>query len=197
MHTTARITEEYADLIEQIIKTNKYYIGNEDFFNLIFNEVYKKSYLLIKTISEPASIKSYLTKVVNITIIDILKSENRLYALSDSYVSLKQRNQEIKTQFTNVLALKNQNAYEIYEIPDPFANKVEVPVNKAEIKKMLEFVQILHSENKEKNYLGLFYERYLRNKSIDVIAAEWQVSADELNERLIDLANIIRENTIV
>ena len=61
-------------LIESIIKQNPKYIGNENLLEQFCAEVYKKSYLLLDSVSNMDSLKNYLTKVVDTSINSIVKS---------------------------------------------------------------------------------------------------------------------------
>lgn len=65
------------DLIECAIRKNPNFKGHEDLMEQFCSEVYKKSYLLLDAVSNIDSLKNYLNKVTETSIINVLKSNGR------------------------------------------------------------------------------------------------------------------------
>lgn len=64
-------------LIEETIRANDRYFGNEDLLEAFCSDVYKKSYLLLDSVSNVENLKTYLAKVVDTSISHILKQNGR------------------------------------------------------------------------------------------------------------------------
>ena len=62
------------ELIEEIIKQHPDYIGHENLIDQFCAEIYKKSYLLLDSVSNIESLKNYLTKVADTSIANVLKN---------------------------------------------------------------------------------------------------------------------------
>jgi len=64
-------------LIEETIRANDRYFGNEDLLEAFCSDVYKKSYLLLDSVSNVENLKTYLAKVVDTSISNILRQNGR------------------------------------------------------------------------------------------------------------------------
>lgn len=64
-------------LIEETIRANGRYWGNEDLLEAFCSDVYKKSYLLLDSVSNIDNLKSYLEKVVDTSVSSILRQNGR------------------------------------------------------------------------------------------------------------------------
>ena len=64
-------------LIEETISANDRYFGNEDLLEAFCSDVYKKSYLLLDSVSNVENLKTYLAKVVDTSISNILRQNGR------------------------------------------------------------------------------------------------------------------------
>ena len=86
--------EEQRSLIEKFVKTNIKFQGNEDLFEDFCNEAFQKSYIIFNSSSSIQKIESYVQKVVNTSIVGVLKDLGRLRRTSSGYV----RNKEISLE---------------------------------------------------------------------------------------------------
>lgn len=64
-------------LIEETIMANDRYFGNEDLLEAFCSDVYKKSYLLLDSVSNVENLKTYLAKVVDTSVSNILRQNGR------------------------------------------------------------------------------------------------------------------------
>lgn len=71
------LPKNHRQLIEDIIKENDRYYGNEDLLEAFCSDVYKKSYLLLDSVSNVDNLKSYLQKVVDTSVSNILGQNGR------------------------------------------------------------------------------------------------------------------------
>lgn len=71
------LASNHRKLIEDTIRANGRYWGNEDLLEAFCSDVYKKSYLLLDSVSNVENLKFYLAKVVDTSISNILKQNGR------------------------------------------------------------------------------------------------------------------------
>lgn len=71
------LTPEKRALIEAIIKENPAYQGNERLMEKFCAEIYKKSYLLLDSVSNVESLKNYLTKVAETSIANVVMTAEK------------------------------------------------------------------------------------------------------------------------
>ncbi len=186
------VTEQHLDLIKKIVMSNSYYQGNEDLLSSFCNDVYSKSYLLFKSVSNYEHLYNYMQKIATNAMISVLKRNNRLKNSSENkYMTTSH---DDMPSASSAGQKKTQSVYDIYKINDPFPNDYEFAIDKPEMIKLLQLVQIINSENSDKKYSKIFFARYIYNKSLETIATELKLSENEINQRLLDLADIIREN---
>ena len=80
------LAQDKIELITKIIKSDKKYTNNEDLFDDFFNESYKRSFLIIKSVENPLSLESYLRKIVTTSILNVLKDLGRLRRTAEGFV---------------------------------------------------------------------------------------------------------------
>lgn len=82
--------EEQRNLIEKFVKSNIKFQGNEDLFEDFCNEAYQKSYIIFNSAAPIRKIESYVQKVVNTSIIGVLKDSGRLKRTTTGFVKVKE-----------------------------------------------------------------------------------------------------------
>ncbi|MDO5304444.1 MAG: hypothetical protein Q4E87_02585, partial [bacterium] len=70
--------DEQRRLIEKFVRSNIKFNGNEDLLEDFCNEAFQKSYIVFNSSSSIQKIESYVQKVVNTSIISVLKDSGRL-----------------------------------------------------------------------------------------------------------------------
>ncbi|MGN0015674.1 MAG: sigma-70 family RNA polymerase sigma factor [Candidatus Gastranaerophilaceae bacterium] len=181
--------EEQRQLIEKFVKANVKFEGNEDLLEDFCNEAYQKSYIIFNSSSSIQKIESYIQKVVNTSIIGVLKDSGRLKKTSSGYVRTKEIPLEETKQTTDNKKLPQEF---IYEIEDPRVNFEENIIKKELLQKIVDAVCLVHSEDPKKCYLDLYEARYVKGLKQKEIAKELNISQSEVSKRLIELSKLIK-----
>ena len=84
--------------------------------------------------------------------------------------------------------------YDIYKLEIPIEDDEKLEPTGWELSRVLKLLECINSENFDKKYLQIFVARYIQNKSTTIIACDFNLSEVEVNQRLIDLAEIINKN---
>jgi len=71
------LANNHRKLIEETIRSNDRYYGNEDLLEDFCSDVYKKSYILLDSVSNIDNLKTYLEKVVDTSISSVLRQNGR------------------------------------------------------------------------------------------------------------------------
>ena len=96
--------EEQRNLIEKFVKANVKFLGNEDLFEDFCSEAFQKCYIVFNSSSSVQKIESYVKKVVNTSIIGVLKDSGRLKRTSSGYVRTRELSlDEIKPSVTKTV----------------------------------------------------------------------------------------------
>jgi RNA polymerase sigma factor (sigma-70 family) len=182
-----KVAQEHRGLIEKVILSNKRFQGNEDFLEDFCSETFKRSYLIISSVKNVDHIESYLTKVANSAILEVLKTAGRLTKTSDGY-------QKIRHEVLNISGKQEFCTDEIiYDIPDPGQNIEEKIIQKETVEQIAEIILVIDSKHREKNYIELFKLRYIKNLSQAGIAQQLELSQGEVSKRLVELTHKINE----
>lgn len=200
--TELNIKSQELELIKKLVSENAYYEGNEDLLPQFCEEVYQKSYLLFKSVRNYNYLVGYLRKIVNNSVISILKSNGRTKRLnfsaktkhmtsSDDYSFI---NREELSSCISDNSARQRSAYDIYKIDDPCTENDSYEPKRISMERTLELLEFVNSENLDKRYLQIFVSRYIQHKSSETIAFDFNLSESEVNQRLVELADIIGEN---
>ena len=142
------------------------------------------------------SIEAYIAKVVNTAILNVLKENGRVRRRENKYVST----QEI---LINPLPAKPQNEEEeivkqtapfVYEIEDPRDSFEEKIVRKDILQKIVDIVLVAQKNEPSKEYLKIFYLRYVKELKQKEIAEEINISQAEVSKRLVEIARIVKSH---
>lgn len=185
--------QEQRHLIEKLIKSNNKFSGNEDLFEDFCSETYKRSHSLLENI-EIKDIENYIAKVANTAILNVLKENGRVRRRQDKYVSTKEiliSPLPSKPQFTETETTQPNDAF-VYEIADPRDSFEEKIVRKDLLQKVVDIVLVTQKENPTKEFLKIFYLRYVKELTQKAIAAEINISQSEVSKRLIELSQIVK-----
>lgn len=199
--------EEQRSLIEKFVKTNIKFQGNEDLFEDFCNEAFQKSYIIFNSSSSIQKIESYVQKVVNTSIIGVLKDLGRLRRTSSGYV----RNKEvsIETIKEKEIVKETQPVEEAVpvvraalskELPQSFAYDIEDPkigieektIKKDLLQRIADAVCVLHGENPGKCYLEIYEARYIKEMKQKEISLLLNISQSEVSKRLFELSKLIK-----
>ena len=178
--------QKYRGLIKRMILANKRFFGNEDLLEDFCSETFKRAYLIISSVKNVEHVESYLNKIVNSAIIEVLKTSGRVTKTPDGYKKLEQDNIQAKN---NVEILPDEEI--VYNIPDPAINVEEKVIHKETLEKIAEIIFSIDMEQPEERYLDLFKLRYIENKLQSEIADKLDLSQSEISKRLVDLTQKI------
>ena len=194
------------ELIESIIKQHPDYIGHENLMEQFCAEVYKKSYLLLDSVSNIESLKNYLTKVADTSIANVLKnfhSNNTIQTLSHKKaieiepIQIKKvvepkeitDNRSIRVQKSPQQG--EQDRYSNLIDPEEFIS--EKYTNPEIAKSILDVIDKLDLGNPSKKYLEIFTMRYVQNLRQSVIARKLKISQADLSKRFCEMVKLIKQ----
>lgn len=218
-----KFTREQKELIEKIIRANEKFQGREDLIQAFFAEVYKKSYLLLGSVSNIEHLKNYLTKVVDTSITNVINEDNgkkKLAIFKPSKIdegtspsrvieniklSPKKITESIprefratslrKTNYDNTQNTKTNANVDFYsDIQDPALMVRQEVLNKNLIQRLIGTIYEIHTKMPGKHYYQIFYMRYLENKSQAQIAQKLDIAQNELSKRCWELVKLVKDN---
>lgn len=183
------LEKEKIDLIERIIKSDKKYSNNEDLFEDFMNETYKRSFLVMKTVKNEASVEAYLRKIATTSIITVLKNSGRIRRTSDGFIPMQEEHLE---QVSFPAENKYSNVHIGYDIIDLNEGPEEIVIRKEVLQKLMDAVAIAHNENPAKQYMQLYQMRYVKGLKQKQIAQELNLSQGEVSKRLLELLEKVK-----
>lgn len=183
------LEKEKIDLIERIIKSDKKYSNNEDLFEDFLNETYKRSFLIMKTVKNQASVESYLRKIATTSIITVLKDSGRIRRSSEGFIPMKEEPLE-QTPLTAENKYAGVNvSYDLIDLND---GPEEIVIRKETLQKLIDAVAIAHSNDPSKQYMQLYEMRYVKGLKQKQIAQELNLSQGEVSKRLLELLEKVK-----
>ena len=189
--------QEQRNLIETLIKTNNKFFGNEDLLEDFCSETYKRSHSLFESVGIK-DIENYIAKVANTAILNVLKENGRVRRRKESYVSTGEilispiptkTDDEPKPEAVSVA----QNGF-VYEIADPRDSFEEKIVRRDLLQKIVDIVLVAQKNNPSKEFLKIFYLRYVKELKQKEIAKEINISQSEVSKRLIEISEIVKKH---
>lgn len=189
MKVETELEKNKLDLIKKIITSDKKYIDNEDLFEDFFNETYKRSFLIMKAIKNESSLESYMRKVVNTSIVNVLKDSGRVRRSGEKFVSTKEKSLE---EILNIRDNKYASVSINYDIVDLSDGPEEILIKKEVKQKLYDTVVMVNHDNPSKDYLQLYKLRYVKGLKQSQIARELNLSQGEVSKRLLSLMEEVK-----
>ncbi len=179
----------------KLIKSNAKYQGNEDLCEDFLSESLRRSLSVSESVDDISFIEPYLKKVVNTSILTVLKNSGRVRRVRNTFeaapvVSLD----ELVFDTENVLEISS--GFSLSQLEDPKADFVSKVENKDLLAQVCNAVFVANSLNAEKNYYDIFIKRYVNLKKQSEIASELGLSQGEVCKRLYELVKIIKNDVI-
>lgn len=194
------LAQEKIDLIKKIIKSDRKYTNNEDLFDDFFNESYKRSFLILKTVENETSLEAYLRKIVTTSIVTVLKDLGRVRRTSEGFVPTQEQSIDYMPAATTVQehpqpASENKysNVNVSYDIIDLKDGPEEIVIKKEILQTLIDAVSVAHSKNPSKQYMQLYELRYVKGLKQTQIAKELNLSQSEVSKRLLELMEQVKE----
>jgi RNA polymerase sigma factor (sigma-70 family) len=189
------LEQEKIDLIKKVILSDKKYIDNEDLFEDFLNETYKRSFLIINTVKNEASLEAYLRKIVTTSIITVLKDSGRVRRTKEGFIPSKETSlDEVISEISDTRETSNKysNVNINYNIVDLKDGPEEIVIKKEVLQTLLDAIIIAHNTNPTKQYIQLYQLRYIRGLKQKQIAQELNLSQSEVSKRLLDLMEEVK-----
>lgn len=186
------LEQEKIDLIKKIITSDKKYVDNEDLFDDFFNETYKRSFLIMKSVKNEASLEAYLRKIVTTSIINVLKDSGRLRRTGEGFTPVKEKSLDELVSPPPQIQGKYANVNVNYDIIDLSDGPEEVVIKKEVLQKLTDAVYIAHTNNPAKQYMQLYELRYVKGLKQKQIAEELNLSQGEVSKRLLELIEEVK-----
>ena len=177
------ITNEYKDIIEKLVTSNKRFSGNEDLYEDFCAEALEKGLFLLNKSSEIQKIGAYLNKIVSNAMISVLKSSGRITRHPEGYKNT--------TQYSVPLENPLDNGF--LDIKDPSVNFVEQIAEDETISEIYECILKYDRQEPEQKFGLIFYMKYVENKKQKEIAETLGISQGEVSKRLFDLMQKINK----
>lgn len=204
------------ELIESIIKQNPSFAGNEHLLEQFCSEVYKKSYLLLDSVSNVDSLRNYLTKVVDTSISNVVKANipsnpvslkdivedvvPKQVIMSEPVVQVSKTPDEIIEEKIISINKKDNKLPEIknpYEgLIDPLELISEKPVNPSLAKNIVNAIVKLDSKEPNKKFLDIFKLKYVQKLKQSEISKNLRISQNDLSKRFCEMVKLIRQEIL-
>ena len=190
---TSSAIENQVKIIQQLIRNNEKFIGNEDLFEDFTNEAYSKLHVFINSIKDLTKIEGYASKIVNTSMLSVLKRKERLKRINPNFVSIKTTPIDVSND--NEVIKNSDLKYEdkiIYELIDPRFSYISKTEDKELLKSILNSVISINKDYPNEQYLKLYKLRFINKKTQNQISFELNISQDEVSKRLLDLENLVK-----
>ena len=190
---TSSVIENQVNFIQQLIRNNEKFIGNEELFEEFTSEAYSKLQVFINTIKDLTKIEGYASKIVNTSILSVLKRKGRLSRVNSNLSVHK----TIPFDVSNINdVIKNSDLkYEdkiMYELIDPKFSYIQPVENKELLQSIVKSVIDINKDYPEEQYLKLYKLRYVNKKTQNQISFELNIAQNEVAKRLLELGNLIK-----
>ena len=185
------IEQEKLDLIRKIILSDKKYVDHEDLFDDFFNEAYKRSFLMLKTVKNESSLELYLKKIVTTSILTVLKDSGIVRRTKEGFVSTEE------TSLDEIISIpiphnKYSNVSINYDVVDLSDGPEEITIKKETLQTLIDTISIIHNNNPSKQYMQLYQLRYIKGLKQKQIAQDLNLSQSEVSKRLLELMEEVK-----
>ena len=184
------LAQEKIDLIKKIIKSDKKYTSNEDLFEDFFNETYKRSFLIMKTVENASYLEAYLRKIATTSIVLVLKDSGRVRRTREGFIPTHEQSLD---EIILVPENKYSNIQINYDIVDLKDGPEEIAIKKEVLQTLVDAVCIAHNNNPSRQYMQLYQLRYVKSLKQNQIAQELNLSQSEVSKRLLEMMELVKE----
>lgn len=176
------------------IKTNAKYQGNEDLCEDFLAEAVRRSISVTENADDISYLVPYLKKVVNTSILTVLKNAGRVRRIKNDFVPAPVV-VSLDTLVESDIELQMPE-FSLENLPDPDSDFSEVIASRELLSQVCNAVLVANSSNKSKLYYEIFVKRYVDMKKQSIIAEELGISQSEVCKRLYELVKIIKSDVI-
>ena len=175
------------------IQTNPRFQGNEDLREDFLAEATRRTLTVAESVDNIDFIEPYLRKVVNTSILTVLKNSGRIRRSRRDYVSVPPT---ISMTTVGAGGFEAEEKFSLDSIPDPRSNFTDAVANKELLNQVCKAVAAANSSEPDKNYYEIFTKRYIEQKKQVEIAKELGISQSEVCKRLYELVKIIKNDVV-
>lgn len=170
---------EYKEIIELSIKRSPHYNKrNEDLFELFCDEIYEKIKDTLLILEDKLPPQTYLDKVTQKVILQILKEQKRL--------TLKVYDNEAPIE--NLISFNiNEKGELVFNIPYPSSEREKLSIIHEQLRLIINHLYRINENQPEKQYLKLFELKYNQNLKISEIAYRLNISESQVSQRFFEL----------
>ena len=213
----------HRELIENIIRQSANYKGNEHLMEQFCAEVYKKSYLLLDSVSNIDSLKNYLKKVADTSVLNVIKStgaksiRDKINSLSSGDFDFKIENTKVPASLEDIRSenyVKMSAAQNDFDKPqENIENKISIknpyeglidpreffperPTGRLLAKNIIEALLRIHSKEPTKKFLEIFSMKYVDNLNQTAIARNLKLTRADLSKRYCEMVKLIRQEIL-
>lgn len=179
------ITQEYKNIIEKMVTSNKRFQGNEDLFEDFCSEALERCLFLLKKTDEIERVQNYLNKIISTAIISVLKSSGRITRNAGGYKNIARSS----------VSIENPLDDGFLDIKDPAISFTEKIIEQETLQEIYDLVLKFDHEYPQENFYKLFYMKYIQAKKQKEIADYLGISQGEVSKRLFALMQKI--NTVI
>ena len=191
------IVEEQKNLIEKLVKSNPRFAGNEDLFEDFCNETFERSCHIAKNLKDINALENYLKKVVQSSILTVLRNMGRIRRLNGSYTGSKKEipMSAISSSPDNSTNIEEKILSEnfSYDISEKYISAEDIMISKTLLKNVVDIVFKQDVQEPEKKYLDIFKLRYKEGKKQSQIAEELGLSQSEISKRLVEISKFVKK----
>ena len=203
------MNKEQRDLIESVIRQHPLYKGHEGLMELFSAEIYKKSYLLLNSVSNIASLKNYLIKVADTAIANVIKesadiklpyvsiSDNKKQPVERSIQEQKLPQLPEKKSSLIVSLHKNSKIEDVEDaymgLIDPDEFFPEKHTSDTVAKNIIHIIERLDAAYPNEKYADIFNLRYIQKMHQSAIARKLKISQADLSKKFYELVRLIKQ----
>ncbi|MDD3149593.1 MAG: sigma-70 family RNA polymerase sigma factor [Candidatus Gastranaerophilales bacterium] len=184
------ITQEHRALIENIIKTNNRFKGNEDLLEDFCSETFQRTYSILSSINNVEKIENYIRKVSTTAIIEVLRTAGRLTKTSGKY---QKTNETVISEIARPKQSTVNDLDPFFDIPDPKPHFEESIITQDELQKIKKVIYELDYHENNKKFADIFVMRYIKEYKQAEIAEKLGISQGEVSKRLIKIAKEVNK----
>jgi len=148
--------------------------------------------MIFNSSSDVIKVENYLSKVVNTSIVGVLKNSGRLRKTTKGYIQTKEVSIDIRPKEEKAIEDNHIRPLISMDFEDPRDSVEEIAIKKDLLQRIADVVCVIHSEKPQKNYLDIFYLRYIKAYKQSEISRELNLSQPEVSKRLLELSKLIK-----
>ncbi len=176
------ITQEQKEFIENIIKENPCYRGNEHLFDEFFNEVIRRAYSLISRQNDFDNIRIYIKRIVSTVILEVVKKSSNMSAINKLGIVDAEQKKSVNICYEFD---ENGDIALNYDISFEEVSSKHVELSQMQISNIKNIIYRLDEENNCGIYKNIFELRYLKGLNNNQIAQKLDIKEKDLDKKLL------------